>query len=244
MKRIVRATQLEKFRRWISDKYEYETEQGVIDSITGEFKGNAYTWIGTAFHSIVETGKHKTEKVDAGERTYIYYGKEQKESVPCGRKFNIDGNDVILDIPQCKVALEYRNEHPHALHEVREFMDFGEVIVTGQADMIDGLEIRDIKTKYSYPSDIDYIDSAQSHIYMQMFGADTFHYDLFIFEDYKIEKHGTDVRGINLMRYDPPITVCRYNGMEEDNLRLIGEFVDWAKHKNVFEELPTEWNLE
>ena len=63
---LIRVTQLEKFRRYIeqSEYANYEiTEQSVIESITGVFTGNEQTRIGTAFHSIVETGKPKSEKV-------------------------------------------------------------------------------------------------------------------------------------------------------------------------------------
>ena len=52
----IRVTLLESFRRYISDDYPYETEENVIDSLTKTFEGNDYTRIGTAFHSIVETG--------------------------------------------------------------------------------------------------------------------------------------------------------------------------------------------
>lgn len=45
--------------------------------------------------------------------------------------------------------MDYRNEHPDAFHEIRIYKDFGDAVITGCADMIDGIEIRDIKTKYS-----------------------------------------------------------------------------------------------
>ena len=174
MKPLIRATQLEAFRKYIeqSDYASYEiTEQSVIDSITGVFTGNFYTKIGKAFHKIIEEGAPKCEKVDAGERTFLYYSKEQKEPVPCGRSFDIEGDKVIMDIPQCKTALAYRGEYPNAFHEIRLYKDFGDAIITGCADMIDGIEIRDIKTKYSHPTDADYINSCQWKFYLQLFNA-------------------------------------------------------------------------
>lgn len=237
---LIRVTQLEKFRRFISGEYEYETEQGVIDCITQEFTGNEYTRIGTAFHSIVETGKPLCEKVPAGERSFLYYGKEQKEPVPCGRKFNIDGYNVVLDVNQCQVALDYRNEHPNAYHEIRLYKDFGDAIITGCADMIDGMEIRDIKTKYSYPSDIDYINSCQWKFYLELFQADVFYFDLFVFERYDKNKHGYDVRGLPLKRYEPAITCYRYEGMEQDNINLVHSFLEWAEYRNLTKYLLKE----
>lgn len=236
MKPLIRTTQLEAFRKYIeqSDYSNYEiTEQSVIESITGEFIGNVYTKIGSTFHKIVEEGLSKCENAEAGERTFLYYGKEQKEPVPFGRSFDIGGDKVILDIAQCKVALDYRNEYPNAFHEIRLYKDFGDAVITGCADMIDGIEIRDIKTKYSYPSDSDYINSCQWKFYLQLFNADVFHFDLFIFDGYNNDKHGFDVRGIPLIRYNPPITCYRYEGMEQDNINLLHSFLEWAEYRGL-----------
>ena len=246
---VIRVTTIESFRRFIQqseyDNYEI-TEQSVIDGITQEFTGNEYTRIGTAFHSIVESGKPECTKAEAGERRFLYYGKEQTEPVPAGRTFDIDGYPVTLDIDQCKVALDYRNEHPQAFHEIRQFKDYGEAIVTGQADMIDGCEIRDIKTKYSPIRDSEYVNSCQWRFYLDIFGADTFHFDLFQFEGYKLEKHGYDVRGLPLKRYEPSITCYRYERMEEDIRFLLGMFLDWVESRKLMKYFKTykEWNLQ
>lgn len=245
MKRLVRVTQLESFRKYITgdegkDKF-VVSEQDVIDSITGVFTGNEMTRIGTAFHRIVEGDTANVKKVDNGKRKFLHYGKEETEDVPAGREFNIDGYPVTLDINQCKVALAYKDEYPSAFHEIREFMDMGDIVITGCADMIDGFEIRDIKTKFSPPEDNMYIDSAQWRYYLEMFGADTFHFDLFVFEGYKKEKHVMDVRGLELTRYEPAITCYYYNKMEEDNRNLLREFLQWAKVRGVYDLLP-EYN--
>lgn len=242
-KPLIRVTQIEAFRRWLEqseyDNYEI-SEDSVIESITGKFEGNEYTRIGTAFHSIVETGKPVCSRVDAGEREFLYYGKPQVEPVPAGRSFCIDGHDVVLDIAQCKVALEYRDEHPQAFHEYRTYKDYGDCVVTGCADMIDGTEIRDIKTKYSAPRDADYINSCQWRFYLEMFGLDTFRFDLFVFEGYKLDKHGYDVRGLPLVRHTPAITCYRYAHMEEDNRRLLTSFLDWCEARKLTEHLIRE----
>lgn len=241
-KPLVRVTQIEAFRRWMfqpeHDPFEI-SEQSVIDGITQSFTGNEYTRIGTAFHSIVETGSPVCDKVPAGIRRFTYNGKPSEEPVPCGRRFSIDGYGVILDVPQCKVALAYRDEHPGAFHEVRTYKDFGEAVVTGCADMIDGTEIRDIKTKFSVPSDSTYTGSCQWRYYMELFGAGTFHFDLFCFDGYNKDKHGYDVRGLTLTRREP-ITVYRYEGMEQDNARLLHEFMEWAGDRHLLGFLTKE----
>ena len=235
----VRVTLLESFRRFISDDYPYETEEKVIDSLTKTFEGNDYTRIGTAFHSIVETGCPQCEKVPGGVRHYTYYGKEKSENIPEGRKFSYGNGDAVLDINQCKVALEYRNKYINAFHEIREYKDYGRAVVTGCADVIDGIEIRDIKTKYSPISDKDYIDSCQWRFYLDLFEANVFHFDLFEFKGYDKDKHKGDVRGLPLVPYSPSITCYRYPQMELDNAALLNEFIDWVEYRNLLNYIPT-----
>lgn len=238
MKPLIRVTQIESFRRYMeqSDNAKFViTEQSVIDSITGEFQGNEYTRIGTAFHFIVETGCPECVKVPAGVREFTFYGKHATEPVPEGRQFNIDGFPVVLDVEQCKVAMDYRNEHPNAFHEFRIFHDYGSAIVTGCADMIDGLVIRDIKTKYSNPEDSDYINSCQWKYYLEMFGADTFHFDLFCFDGYDKDKHGYDVRGLKLTRHTPAITCYWDKHLETYNKKLLDDFLRWASDRNLID---------
>lgn len=243
---LIRVTTIESFRKYIeqSDRANFEiSEQSVIDNIVGEFTGNEYTRIGTAFHSIVETGHPACKKIPASERTYRRKDPDTNkfvqytEIIPAGREFDIDGYPVCMDIDQCKVALAYRNEHPDAFHEQRLYKDYGDgITVTGQLDMIDGLEIRDIKTKYSTPNDEDYIQSCQARFYMEMSGLTTFHYDLFVFDGYKLDRHGYDVRGLPLKRHEP-ITVYANGRLEQDNKELLREFVSWVKFRKLTEYL-------
>ncbi|MEG1685956.1 MAG: hypothetical protein RR319_08465 [Bacteroides sp.] len=222
--KLIRVTQLEKFRRYITEHSDYDTEQSVIDGITGAFKGNEYTFIGTAFHRIVEGDYSGIEKIDNG------------------RIFNIDGNKVFYDLAQCNTAVNYAKSMPNAFHELREYQEMQGVMITGCADIINGFTIRDIKTKYSPIKDTDYTDSCQWHFYLDLFGADTFMFDLFEFVGYKKDKHGLDVRGLEIRPYSPPIVCYRYAGMEQDNNYLIREFIEWAKFRNVFDKLP-DYNI-
>lgn len=223
-KPIVRVTTIEAFRQFITNSIErdhYEIpEQRVIDTIKGEFKGNEYTRIGTAFHKVIEVGNPTCcKKIDKG------------------YKFDIEGHSVLLDYNQCQIALDYRNEYPGAFHEIRQYKDYGRAIVTGCADLIDGIEPHDVKTIYSTPSDRKFIDSCQWRYYLDIFGADVFHFDLFVFRGYKPEKHGHDVRGLEVTRHTPPITCYRYPDMEADNLALLNEFMDFAESRGLTDYL-------
>lgn len=239
-KPLVRVTTIEAFRRYIeqSDYDNFEiTEQSVIDNIVGEFQGNQYTRVGTAFHAIVETGCQPCTLAPAGYRTFTYYGKEKQEPVPEGRTFDIEGYPVTLDLAQIKVALDYRYQHINAFHEIRRYKDYGRAVVTGCADIINGVQLRDIKTKFSTPSDKQYYDSCQWKFYLDMFGADIFDFDLFTFEGYNINKHGYDVRGLKLTPHTPAIRVYRYDGMENYIQGLLDKFLDWCEYRGLTQYL-------
>lgn len=245
-KALIRVTTLEAYRRFRDSEViysdgegfdTYASEEDVISNVTGEFKGSEYTRIGTAFHSIVETGKPICKKLPAEKQERLFRGKPKEVDIPEGREFDIDGFKVKLDIYQCKVAMDYRNEHPHASHEVRVFKDYGEAIVTGCADMVDGLDIRDIKTKYGRINDEDYTHSCQWRFYLDMFDLDWFYFDLFHFNGYDKDKNGYDVRGLTLTRYEPPIWVQRYPRMHQDNLDLVHDFMEWCQNKGLIKYL-------
>lgn len=205
---IVRVTQLEKFRRFIDNVSSFDTEQSVIDTLSGDFKGNEYTWIGTAFHKIVEEGE-----------------KAWKNGI-----VETLGGNVMMDESQKNVAIAYRNSMPEAFHETRLNKTYhtrhGDVIISGCADIIHGNVIHDIKTKYSSPVQQEYIDSCQWRYYLDIFEAERFVFDLFQFKKYD-KGMGLNVAGLDMVVFDP-IPCSRYNLMEEDNKYLLDEFMDWV----------------
>lgn len=243
-KPIIRVTQLEQFRRLMSGEYPWLTERSVIDSITGEFVGNTLTRIGTAFHEIIQNGNKFDAEVPPQDAEWYNAGRKMsQEPKPFGYKYKIDDYDVIFDVPQVDTALAYRNECPGAFHEVRLSKDYGDTIVTGCADIVNGNEIRDIKTKFSPVNCNDYINSAQWRFYLEIFELDDFKFDLFVFNGYKEEKYGYDVRGLSITRVTPPITCYRYKDMIKDNRLLLSQFLDWAKSRNITKYLNINGEL-
>lgn len=212
---IVRVTQLEKFRRWRDGVSEFDTEQSVLDTLSGAFTGNEYTWIGTAFHKIVEQGEK------AWEDGIVHTA----------------GGDVFMNEMQKNVAILYRNTMPEAFHETRLSKPYqtskGLVTITGCADIIHGNVIRDIKTKYSSPIQQEYIDSCQWRFYLDIFGADQFVFDLFWFKNYN-RSMGMDVRRLELKQLDP-IPCLRYASMEKDIQILLDDFMEWIEYRNLYE---------
>ncbi len=211
----IRVTQLEKFRRWRDGVSPFDSEQGVIDTLSGAFTGNEYTWIGTAFHKIVEQGESAWDNgIVHTQGGYVYLNETQKD-----------------------MAILYRETMPEAFHETRLSKQYptnhGTVTVTGCADIIHGNVIRDIKTKYSAPVQQEYTDSCQWRFYLDIFDADRFAFDLFWFKNYNRDM-GMDVSKLELKQLDP-IPCLRYANMERDLRILLDDFMDWIDYRNLYE---------
>jgi len=218
MKRIA-ITTLETYRKYLAGD-EWTTQQSVIDALVVPFQGNAYTRIGSAFHAIVEQGESVVEEL------------------PEMGKFRVtvDGWPVIFNEEQVAMALKYRAKLPYAFHEEwigREFDTPSMLIwVHGRVDVLHGIFVRDIKTKYSAVKFADYADSAQWKFYLDLTGLDTFYFDLFEFPNYKIDKHGYDVSSLGIRPYGA-IECIRYKGMERDNHQLVCDFTDFVVKNNL-----------
>lgn len=217
----ISVTSLEKFRRFRDNVSSYDTEESLLETLSGEFKGNAYTQVGTAFHSIVENGGIICQLQNDG--NFI---------------INSDDVNVKMNYGQVTEALNYRNMLSSAFYEVASGKDFQTsyfpIYVGGRIDVIHGLHVRDIKTKYSpIKSIMDYMDSCQWRLYLEFLSTDTFYFDVFQFEKYDKEKHGVDVSPLSLApRYE--IECLRYDTMEQDNQKLVNDFCEYIKIKNLF----------
>lgn len=218
MKRIA-ITTLETYRKFLVGD-EWTDQDAMIAAITTPFQGNAYTRIGSAFHAIVEQGESVIEEL------------------PEMGKFRVtvDGWPVIFNDEQIGMALRYRAKLPYAFHEEwigREYDTPSMPIwVHGRVDVLHGIFVRDIKTKYSKVAYDDYANSAQWKFYLDFTGLDTFYFDLFEFPGYKIDKHGYDVSSLGIKPYGA-IECIRYNGMEEENRQLVCDFTDFIVKHNL-----------
>lgn len=217
MKRIS-ITTLESYRKMLSGKDEWTTQESFIQDLKTPFQGNAYTRIGSAFHAIVEQGESVIEELpDMGKF-----------------RVTVEGWPVIFNEEQVAMALKYRSKLPHAFHEEwvgREFDTPAMPIwVNGRVDVLHGIFVRDIKTKYSKIEYDDYAESAQWKFYLDLTGLDTFYFDLFEFPSYKIDRHGYDVSTLGIRPYGA-IECIRYEGMEKENHQLVCDFTDFiVKH--------------
>lgn len=222
MKRIS-ITTLETYRKFLAGD-EWTNQEAMIQAITAPFEGNEYTRIGSAFHAIVEQGESIVEELDEMGKFRV----------------TVEGWPVIFNEEQIAMALKYRSKLPYAFHEEwigRRFDTPSMPIwVHGRVDVLHGIFIRDIKTKYSPVKFEDYAESAQWKFYLDLMGLDTFYFDLFEFPGYKKDKHGYDVSPLGIKPYGA-IECIRYKGMEEENRQLVSDFTDFITKQNLTEYL-------
>lgn len=148
-----RVTQLESFRRFITDM-PGTCENDLIESLTGKFKGNNKTEIGTQFHSLIETGKQTNENV--------IFSEKQKQ-MAFDHSINI--SPYFSEIRTGKMYLD-------------------KIYISGCTDVMQGNILRDTKTKFRSLSEIEYFNSYQWRFYLDIFGLNRFIYDVFEFVGY------------------------------------------------------------
>ncbi|MEA5110404.1 hypothetical protein SDC9_37002 [bioreactor metagenome] len=206
----VSVSVLEKFRRFREGLTQFDTEEALLDAITGKFIGNDKTRIGGAFHKIIE--KYNREFVS-------------------GELFT-DG--IYFSQEQAQVAVNYKNEHPNMVPEVPIFKkyDAGDLIiqVSARADGVEGLCIRDAKTKFSPPSAIEYINSFQWRFYLDMFQVPVFYYDLFEICNYT-GIYNNRLPGVVIVPYEP-LECLAYDRLAEDVHQLVRDFAEYIRIKN------------
>jgi len=208
---ILRVTNLEKFRRFRDGVSSFDTEQSVIDTLTGVFVGNNKTIIGSAFHSIIE----------------------HSEDIRM-LKSDMSGH-VEFNEEQIKIAVLHSLNLQPFIPEIRQNKDYetnyGIVTMSGAIDVLQGNQIRDTKVKFSSPLYLDYYDSFQWRIYLSIFGLDRFYYDIFELIGYKDEMM-VDVSKCEIKQHEP-YECLRYKNLETDIIELLNEFLEWVKFRNI-----------
>lgn len=199
---------LEKFRRMVDNVSDFDTEAALIESITGKFVGNDKTRLGQAFHKIIE--------------------------LPHELNGSLTVEGITFTPEQAQPAIDYRNAHPQMIHEVPTKKIYQtrhlELLVTGRADGIEGVQIRDAKTKFSYPGWGEYYSSCQWKFYLDMFDAQSFWYDVFEIRGYQ----GTDSSGRfeGLIIPHDPFPCLRYDKLPDDVQNIAEDFAHFMTIRN------------
>lgn len=222
----ISVTTLEKFRRFRDKASIYDTEESLIETLSGVRRPSAYADIGSAFHKIVETGC----------ANYVGGGVfEQKQ----------ENFTVRLNFDAVENALLYRSRFPGAEHEVHGGMDFHsplfDIHVHGFADLKYDRVVRDIKTKYGTPHVEDYTNSCQWTFYLELFGCSLFYFDLFQFRGYD-RRMEADTTCTSLISYEP-VECVRTDGMEAYNRQIVNDFCAFIEDRKLHHLLKTKEDL-
>jgi hypothetical protein len=215
MKRIS-VTTIEKFRRYMTEASAFDTEDALLESIKGVFKGNDKTQLGGAYHQLIE-GKFES----------------------AGDEFK--AGDFIFTVDQARPALDYRLLHPLMVHEmnVQKIYEtrYGPIQVTGRVDSIDGIQVRDVKTKFSYLDVQEYMDSCQWKFYLDAEELDTLIYDVFIIKGFESLPFNKPYK-LDIRVEDPVEIRCdRYHGMSHDLKTQLNDFMDYIHNRKLFDAL-------
>lgn len=215
----VRTTTIESFREWINadeqdteDKF-WICEDNVIGNIKSIERSNVKADFGTAGHSIIEN--------------------------PCRYKTDTGYTVDVFDFSdkQAEPMLKFRTEHPLmtrelALSKLYSTPNF-DLIITGTCDHLEGIQLRDTKFKFSNFDMSDFMYSAQWKIYLDMIGLDIFHYDFFRVDGFKTMEDMPNAKIHNC----ESMMLKRYNGMEQDIMTIINEFLDFVIFKDLTQYL-------
>lgn len=222
----ISVTTVEKFRRFMTAASAFDTEDALIESIKGLFRGNDKTMTGGAYHKLLEglfdviSSKHLSGKYYCADEFWF----SEKQAAP---------------------ALQYRLDHPRMISEVplQKVYDLGKyrVKLSGRADGVEGILLRDGKTKFRSINFQEYMDSYQWRYYLDMFNLNHFFYDVFEVKRFKELPVGKPYILTDVEFLEPETLHCeRYAGMEQDCQRLLKEFMDYIDTRNFYNFLNQE----
>jgi hypothetical protein len=216
----ISVTTLEKFRRYMAGVSAFDTEESLIESIKGIFKGNDKTRFGNAYHELIE-GKYVCPDQDL---------------------YQVGGHH--FSAAQARPAVAYKMNHLSMVHEMTANCVFKTnyfyIQVSGRIDGVEGAHVRDVKTKFRSVDVQEYLDSYQWRYYLHMTGLDYFFYDVF-------EVQGFDQACKQELVFDSaktfqyPIQVLepveirceRYDGMQHELTTLLNDFLDYIHSRNL-----------
>lgn len=240
----ISVSSLEKFRRYMTEASDWDTEEDLIASIKGEFDGNPKTRCGTGYHKIIEgeytiTGEYDKNNI---QREMILVTCDDEKDRLNGRK----PFQYIFTDEQAKSAIAFRNNHPLLIYEVAGSKTYktsrGDIQISLRADGLEGRILYDFKTKYSTYNVMDYTDSIQWKIYCDVFGLDQFIYDIFRVtkvsgENAFVENPGEPFRTTGSFAPVEEISCFVYEGMMAEIQRTLDDFMDYIHMRRFYEYL-------
>ena len=195
---------------------DWDTEEALIETLKGLFFGNDKTKTGSAYHKIIE-GDFNLIK----ESGIVY------------------ADDIAFSIEQALPALNFRAEHMGMVHEITVSKEYevgdGVIQVSGRIDGLEGIEVRDTKTKYKAIDFQEYLESCQWKFYLDMLQLDTFHYDVFEVKDFQALTGKTPyfLPDVKFMPVES-LTCYSYSRLQTDCHILLNQFMQYIDNRNFY----------
>lgn len=197
----VSASDIDAFRRWRSD--EDADLEPLLAQLRRELPPTEGMRAGRAFHKALELAEPGEVGVFEAE----------------GYRFEVEA-DLEIDIPVVR-----------ELKSTREYVVDGvPVTLVGVVDAMHGRRVDDHKGTTRFDAE-RFLDSYQWRIYLEIFGADVFRWNVFEWDE--------RAPRVYVIRAVHPLTMYRYPGMADDVMRELRAFVDFAR-----EWLPERFAVE
>lgn len=196
------VTTLESFRLWSSPDCEWMTEEDLLATIRGEFRGNHKVWLGQAFGSVLETPE--PYRIAGGYRV-----------TPRGCDYEIVLGDDVMGPALALI------DRPNTVFEAKAVKAYGPHDVVAKADQMIGARIIETKTTLSSFDFDKYAESCQWPFMLDIFGAQSVTYQIACLTE-------SESNGVIGLRGFETFTLYPYAGMRTDLEALVAEFADYV----------------
>lgn len=184
------------------------TTEDYIQNLFAGFVPTPAMEVGTAYHRLIEKGVEEENKI-----------------------FVNSGRFLTVKPEIMKPALQYRDQHPNMVHEVKATKQYGNVTVVAKVDGLEGYEIEEHKTTGYFRPEA-YINSYQPKFYLDVFEADACHFNVFEFAPLSGATAEAMARGINNVN-TYRLTVERYDNLQRDCFALVQDFVTFLELNKI-----------
>lgn len=216
------VSKIDAFRKYLasSEDETWLNEENLIATLKGIRTTNDKARYGTAFHAIIEHPDQKEWHLD-DEKGNAWYG------------YNVDG--ILFNAEQASHAVNYAKAHPLMQKEIPVYKiyktKYFDIMVTMRIDGLEGITVRDAKTKYSTPDMREYMESSQWKFYLDALDLDTFYYDVFQVSRYETvaDAHKAVIKPLE------PLVQVRYPEMIRDLTMLLDSFAEYIVNRGFLD---------
>lgn len=221
----IRVTSLDQFMKYATEAFNgWYTIDKLIEYLTEPYTPKKEVDAGTLIHALIEFGP---DKYNNGDGTFTLFD------------VSIDSS-LTLTKEVLQPILDYRSSLPTSyVHEasVAKWYTFGEwrVRLSGKIDGINGLRLKETKTKNKTPKRDDYFDSMQWRAYLEMLpDAQGVDYNVF---QIKNKYRSDDIDKIILHKYTFDRSSSRPHYVED----MLNRFVKFIIDQNLVEYFQPSW---